>query len=210
MKNRVSSLLMETGIAYNKEKLHQKKYFAELLREQQEEMPTSLPQLLKLSRSTIETLSSMDRQLLRMLQRDGVLAARVERLMTIPGVGPVVALTWALEMGEIRRFPSVKHAVSYCGLCGAEVSSAGKQQRTPISKQRNRHLQTVLIEAAKLVPRYHPELALVYEREKQRGNRNQATLAVARKLVAYLLAVDRGERAFEKCGPPQPAALAVA
>jgi transposase len=173
-------------------------------------MPESLPQLLKLSRSTIETLSSMDRQLLRMLQHDAVLAARVERLMTIPGVGPVVALTWALEMGEIHRFPSVKHVVSYCGLCGAEVSSAGKQQRTPISKQRNRHLQTVLIEAAKLAPRYHPELALVYEREKQRGNRNQATLAVARKLVAYLLAVDRQERVFEKAGPPHPAAFAAA
>ncbi|MGI8958330.1 MAG: transposase [Bryobacteraceae bacterium] len=152
----------------------------------------------------------MDRQLLRMLQEDAVLAGRVERLMTIPGVGPVVALTWALEMGEIHRFSSVKHAVSYCGLGGAEVSSAGKQQRTPISKQRNQHLQTVLIEAAKLAPQYHPELALVYEREKQRGNRNQATLAVARKLVAYLLAVDRQERAFEKAGPPRPAALAVA
>jgi transposase len=210
MKNRVSSLLMETGISYNKEKLHQKKYFGQLLREQEAEMPESLPQLLKLSRTTIETLSSMDRQLLRMLQHDAVLAARVERLMTIPGVGPVVALTWALEMGEIHRFPSVKHAVSYCGLCGAEDSSAGKQQRTPISKQRNRHLQTVLIEAAKLAPRYHPELALVYEREKQRGNRNQATMAVARKLVAYLLAVDRQERVFEKAGPPHPAALAAA
>lgn len=97
MKNRVSSLLMETGISYNKEKLHHKKYFGQLLREQEAEMPESLPQLLRLSRTTIETLSSMDRQLLRMLQQDAVLADRVERLITIPGVGLVVALTWALE-----------------------------------------------------------------------------------------------------------------
>jgi hypothetical protein len=54
----------------------------------------------------------------------------------------------------------------------------------------------VLIEAAKLAPRYNAELALVYEREKQKGNRNRATLAVARKLVAYLMAVDRREQAF--------------
>jgi hypothetical protein len=40
-------------------------------------------------------------------------------------------------------------------------------------------------------------LALVYEREKQKGNCNQATLAVARKLVAYLMAVDRRETAFD-------------
>jgi hypothetical protein len=66
-----------------------------------------------------------------------------------------------------------------------------------ISKQRNKHLQTTLIEAAKLAPRWSAELAQVYEREKKRGNRNRATRAVARKLVAYLLAVDREERPFD-------------
>ena len=197
MKNKVSGLLMETGIPYNQQKVHLKKYFGELLKERRQEMPQSLPQLLQLSRSTIETISGMERQLLRVLERDQLLAARVERLATIPGVGRVVALTWALEMGDIQRFRSVKKAVSYCGLCGAERSSGGKSERTPISKQRNKHLQSMLIEAAKLAPRWNAELALVYEREKQNGNCNQATLAVARKLVAYLMAVDRRETAFD-------------
>jgi len=70
-------------------------------------------------------------------------------------------------------------------------------QRTPLSKQRNKHLQTTLIEAAKLAPRFSPELAMVYDQEKQKGNANRATLAVARKLVAYLMAIDRGQRSFE-------------
>ena len=39
---------------------------------------------------------------------------------------PHAALTWALEMGEVSRFPSIKQAISYCGLCGDEKSSAGK------------------------------------------------------------------------------------
>jgi hypothetical protein len=52
------------------------------------------------------------------------------------------------------------------------------------------------LEAAKLAPRQHHELAQVYEKEKQKGNANRATLAVARKMVAYLLAVDRREQAF--------------
>jgi hypothetical protein len=38
------------------------------------------------------------------------------------------------------------------------------------SKQRSKHLQTVLIEAAKMAPRYSPTLALLYDREKQKGN----------------------------------------
>lgn len=47
-----------------------------------------------------------------------------------------------------------------------------------------------------MAPRYSPTLALLYDREKQRGNANRATLAVARKLVAYLVAVDRREKDF--------------
>jgi hypothetical protein len=73
----------------------------------------------------------------------------------------------------------------------------------PISKQRNKHIQQVLVEAAKLAPRYTHELALVYERERQRGNKNRATLAVARKIVAYMLAVERRKQDFvpaEKLG----------
>jgi hypothetical protein len=54
----------------------------------------------------------------------------------------------------------------------------------------------VLVEAAKLAPRQCCELALVHEKEMQKGNRNRATLAVARKMVAYLLAVDRQQRDF--------------
>ena len=96
----------------------------------------------------------------------------------------------------MSRFRSVKQAISYCGLCGDEKSSADKVLRTPLSKQRNKHIQRVLVEAAKLAPRNSHELALVYEKEKQKGNANRATLAVARKMVAYLLAVDRGQRPF--------------
>jgi transposase len=86
--------------------------------------------------------------------------------------------------------------VSYCGLCAAEKSSGSTVQRTPLSKQRNKHLQTTLIEAAKMAPRISPDLAALYDREKQKGNPNRATLAVARKLVAYLVAVDRRQKSF--------------
>lgn len=48
-----------------------------------------------------------------------------------------------------------------------------------------------------MAPRHSPLLAAVYERELQRGDRNQATLEVARKLVAYLMAVDKSGKPFE-------------
>jgi hypothetical protein len=54
-----------------------------------------------------------------------------------------------------------------------------------------------LIEAAKMAPRNSAELAMLYDKEKQKGNANRATLAIARRLVAYLTAVDRGQRNFQ-------------
>jgi transposase len=46
----------------------------------------------------------------------------------------------------------------------------------------------------------------VQERELQRGNRNQATLEVARKLVAYLMAVDKSGKPFELLASGEEAA----
>src|SRR5258708_8858718 len=102
--------------------------------------------------------------------------------MTIPAVGPITALTWALEVGDVQRFSSIKKAISYCGLCGAENSSANIIKRTPLSKQRNKHLQTTLIEAAKMAPRNSVNLPMLYDPDKQQGNANPAPLPVARKL----------------------------
>jgi transposase len=197
MKNRVAGLLLETGVVYNKKKLHQKRYFADLLRDS-EEIPESIKPLMKVGRETVERIGKTERALLRSLEQDPVLQSRLQRLQTIPGVGPILALTWVLEVGEVSRFSSLKHAVSYCGLCSAEIASAGITKRAPISKQRNKHLQAMLVEAAKMAPTWNADLAVVHEKALQKGNRNRATLAVARKLVAYLLAVDRRETPFQK------------
>ena len=195
MKNRISGLLMETGVSYNKQRLHKVGCFAELM-SSNEEIDDSIRPLLKLSRETINRSQKLDYALVSSLERDPLLAERLERLRTVPGVGPITALTWALEIGDVARFQSIKQAISYCGLCGAEKSSADKVMRTPISKQRNKHIQQVLVEAAKLAPRQNHELALIYEKEKQRGNRNRATLAVARKMVSWMVAVERRKREF--------------
>jgi transposase len=196
MKNKISMLLMEAGVSYNKQRLHKAGYFRELLATNPA-IDEGLCSLLRLCRETVVRLGKTESALVRSLERDSLLIDRVERLMSIPAVGPITALTWALEIGDLQRFPSIKKAISYCGLCGAEKSSANTVQRTPLSKQRNKHLQTTLIEAAKMAPRNSPELAMLYAKEKQKGNANRATLAVARKLVAYLMAVDRGQRNFQ-------------
>ena len=152
MKNKIAVLLMEAGVSYNKQKLHKVGYFKELLATNQD-IDEGLKSLLRLCRETVVRLEKTESALVRSLERDTLLVERVEHLMTIPAVGPITALTWALEVGDVSRFSSIKKAISYCGLCGAEKSSGSTVQRTPLSKQRNKHLQCVLIEAANMAPR---------------------------------------------------------
>jgi hypothetical protein len=101
-----------------------------------EEISDCVRPLLRLSREHIERAQKLEYALVSSLERDPLLKERLRRLRTVPGVGPITALTWALEIGDVTRFRSIKEAISYCGLCGDENSSADKVMRMPLSKQR--------------------------------------------------------------------------
>jgi len=204
MKNKISGLLLEMGEPYDAERLHQRGYFHAHL-DSLRHTPASVIELLAITRGSLEMFDRLQDELLRGLERHPLLRERVERLLSIRGVGEMTALTWALEIVEPERFGSLRRAVRYCGLCAAQRESAGKQQRGPLSKQRNKHLQRVLVEAAKVAPRWNPQLRQVHERALKQGSRNRATLAVARKMVAYLWAVDTSGQPF---APPAEEAAA--
>lgn len=196
MKNKTTGLLMEVGVQYDSQRIHRQGYFYELL-DNLEETPASVRELLRTTRCGLEMFQSAQKKLLDALKRHAYLRERVARLMTIGGVGEMTALTWALEIDDPARFSNLKKVQSYCGLCSGRNESAGKNKRAPLSKQRNPHLQTILIEAAKLAPRWNAQLAQCHADALERGyNRNRATCAVARKLVAYLMAVDKSGRDF--------------
>jgi len=214
MKNKISMLLMEAGVSYNKQKLHKAGYFRELVATNFD-IIEGLGSLLRVCRETVARLQRTESALVRSLERDSLLMDRVERLMTIPAVGPITALTWGLEVGDVQRFSSIKKAISYCGLCGAEKSSGSTVQRTPFSKQRNKHLQTTLIEAAKIAPRYSSQLAmLLLGPVRHRSAKAQIHLTVIRARAALVsprtalvnaargLTKSYGER-LRKCGTGQ-------
>lgn len=207
-KNSTAGLLMERGVEYEKRRLHGRRYFQSLIKQNPQAMAADVRPLLEFNRQQIEALGQMDKRLIGMLEKHPQLRQRVELLQQIDGVGPVTALTWALEIGTPERFSSIGKAQSYAGLTSAFWESAGKQKHGPISKQRNAHLQSVLIETAKLAPMYNEKLKAVYQKHREAGaDNNLATLEVARKLVAYLLAADRAWLAQngKAAAKPQPA-----
>jgi len=215
MHNKCAGMLMMHGVPYETKKLDGKRYFAELvkaIRAGEPEMPgdlapwgsldhvpASLISLLQTSRSSYEFFEQAQKKLLAGVHQHPRIAERVARLEAIPGVGEVTALTWVLEIGPVERFSSVGKACSYCGLTAGQAESAESVKRMPLSKQRNAHLQTILVEAAKLAPIRNPMLREVAERERERerGHKNRATIAVARKMVAYLMAVDKRQQPFQ-------------
>src|SRR5499427_4998232 len=103
MKMKISTLLMEAGVSYNKQKLHKAGYFRELLATNPD-INEGLRSLLTLCGETLVRLSKTESALVRSLERDPLLMERVKRIMSIPAVGPITALTWALEVGEVQRF----------------------------------------------------------------------------------------------------------
>jgi len=198
MKNKTTGLLMESGVQYDAARIHRKGYFYELLGTL-ERVPDSVRGLLRMTRGNLETFEAAQKRLVRALVQHEQLRKRVELLTSIDGVGEITALTWALEIDEPRRFANVKKAQSYCGLCSGRNESVGKNKSGPLSKQRNPHLQSVLIEAAKLAPRWNAQLKRVHTQSLAKDpRRNRATCAVARKLVAYLMAVDKSGEAYQE------------
>ena len=101
-------------------------YFQELL-DNLDYVPESVINLLQMSRSNMEVFDRMQKLLISALRLDPQISRRVELLMSILGVGEVTALSWVLEIGEVKRFGSICQAVSYCGLCSAQKESAGKR-----------------------------------------------------------------------------------
>ena len=110
----------------------------------------------------------------------------VRLLMTQPGVGPVTALAFVVTIGDVRRFSRSKQVSSYLGLIPREHSSGGKQRMGSISKQGNRFLRTLLVEAAQSVVRVDPEFRKEYQHRCHKKHRAVAKVAAARKLAVRL------------------------
>lgn len=84
LKNRISGLLLKTGVRHNKQRLHKAGYFRELLASNND-VSESIRPLLKISRETIVWLQRTEYALVSSLTRDPLLAERIERFKMIPG-----------------------------------------------------------------------------------------------------------------------------
>ena len=140
-------------------------------------------------KNLLELLKQMDQQIVVLDQAVKKAAEENEKarlLMTQPGVGPITSLAFVLTLGDVTRFRRGKQVASYLGLIPREYSSGGKQRLGGISKQGNRFMRMLLVEAAQTVVRYDPGFRKEYLHRCHHKPKAVAKVAAARKLAIRL------------------------
>jgi len=134
-------------------------------------------------------LAMLDQQIGKLdgaVQRAAEEHPQARLLMTQPGVGPNTALAFVLTIGEVSRFPRGKQVASYLGLIPREESSGGRQKLGAITKQGNRLLRSLLVEAAQIAVRFDPGFRKQYLHRCHQKPKGVAKVAAARKLAVRL------------------------
>src|SRR5438270_8757002 len=134
----------------------------------------------------LDQLTPKIQKLTRLLEEEVEKRPVTRRLMTHPGVGPLTALAYELVIGTPERFHCGKQIASYVGLVPEENSSGDRRRLGHISKQGNVLLRFLLVEAAQVTVRSHPEWRSTFFHLAMRRGRKIAKVAMARKLAVHL------------------------
>lgn len=127
--------------------------------------------------------------------------AALERLQTIPGVGPRTAQILLAEVGpDMTRFRTARHLASWAGLCPGNDESAGKR-RSGRTRKGSPWLRAGLVDAAHAAARTQTYLAAQYRRLAARRGSKRAAVAVAHSLIVIAYHVFRDQRTYCDLGP---------
>jgi transposase len=106
-----------------------------------------------------------------------------KHLLTVPGIGDILALTIMLEVGDINRFPQVGDYSSYCRCVKSERLSNGKKKDVNNRKNGNRYLSWAYVEAANFAIRFSPSAQAFYQKKMAKTNSIVAIKALGNKLA---------------------------
>lgn len=106
-----------------------------------------------------------------------------QKLKTVTGIGDILALTIALETGDIRRFPKVGNYASYCRCVESKRVSNERKKGENNRKNGNKFLGWAFVEAANFAKRYCPHARRFYQRKVAQTNKIVAIKALGHKLA---------------------------
>jgi transposase len=118
-------------------------------------------------------------------------------LQSIPGVGPALGSTIALETGTIQRFASPGHYTSYARCVKSEKLSNGKYKGQGNKKNGNKYLAWAFMEAAHYGAIWSPQIKRYYQRKQAKSHILIAKKAVANKLARACYHMLKRQEAFD-------------
>lgn len=145
----------------------------------------------------IAVLSRKIRHLESTVKQQAMLKPEFQPLLTIPGIGDILALTIMLECGDIRRFPKVGNFSSYARCVNSARISNGKKKGTNNHKNGNHYLAWAFVEAAHSIIRHNKTAHRFYQRKRAQVNAALATKALAHKLARAAYYVMRDQVPFQ-------------
>jgi len=141
-------------------------------------------------------IDELQAQIFQELEQD----PRAAILMSIPGIGQILAYTMLAEIGELRRFPHRRALAAYAGALPLERESGGKDFGRHTGGPCNHWLRWAAIEAATGAVRGSASMRSLHSRVKARNKAmpGKARVAVARKLMELVhVLLTRGEMYVE-------------
>jgi transposase len=148
------------------------------------------------SKETIDFFTRKIRAVESMVEQRVQLKDQYRYLLTIPGIGKILALTIMLETGPIRRFAKVGNYVSYCRKVSSKWTSNDKTKGKGNKKNGNKYLAWAFSEAAELARRYNAQCSGYYNRKMQKTNFMVAHQALAHKLARAAYCIIKEEVPF--------------
>lgn len=149
-------------------------------------------------RASIAVLGEQIEQLERVLLTHCRRTRAFELLTSVDGIGPILALTILLEIGDIDRFRSPGKFASYCRLVDSQKLSNAKKKGEANRKNGNPYLAWAFMEAAHFALRYLPEAKRFYERKRRQRHPVLAKKALAHKLARACYRILSEEAPFDR------------
>lgn len=145
-------------------------------------------------------IARLDSEIARLLDADPKLKRRHTVLMSIPGIGPVAAITLVVELSELGVC-SGKAASLMAGLAPLACDSGDRNGQRRIRAGRPQ-VRRALYMAALAAARYNPDLAAFYKRLKAAGKKPKVAItAVMRKLVVLANILVSQDRMWQPKAP---------
>jgi transposase len=145
---------------------------------------------------TIVFLKQQIVQLEKAIKNKVKLNKAFQQLLTVPGIGLILAMTIMLEVGDIGRFPQVGNFASYSRCVSSQRLSDGKSKGHGNRKNGNRYLSWAFTEAAHLSRRYNEHFRSYYNRKVAQANTSLATKALSNKLARICYYIMRDQVPF--------------